>query len=272
MEKNIYLIKYIILFFLLTLIISCGTEKFIEPEYLNSPTDLTAYPKNNQIKIKFYSSNKEDKFDGFNIYISKSSSLKTLTDLLPVKNPFMGSIPTINKTSKDINFNVPIEITIQRDANDDYIENGIRYYLIVKAHSIRNFKSEPCNENSTTPRIDNLEEVTIYENEGFNFSSFNKTEPYQFIFKIINNKPFLIGQNNAGIQSKGYYENWELVNQADEEGYVNSPLKIKEGYVFLLKTVDNYYGKIQVTYIELSATPYIKIIWAFQQNLNNKDI
>jgi len=246
----------------------------VEPEYLNSPADLTAYPKNGQIKIIFYSNNKEDMFDGFNIYVSESSSLKTQTDILPVKNPATGSIPTINNTSKQISPTVPIEVTITRDADDNPIENSVRYYIIVKAHSIRNFKSEPSNETSTTPRIENTGGTTIAENEGFNFNALTKSIPYDLIFKIINNQPYLQAGNNAVIQSKGYSGNWELINTADTEGYVGSetPLIAQTGYVYLIRTSDNRYGKIQVTAVQTSPTASITIIWAFQQIINNKDI
>ena len=256
------------------LLFSCGTEKYVEPEFLVPPSNLTIYPKNNKIKIQFYSSNIEDKFDGFNIYISTSSSLKNQSGLLPVNNPTSGSIPTISMTSKQINPNIPIQTIIERDSNDKLIENGIRYYIIVKAHSIRNYKSQPCNEAYSTPRNDNLEGLIIYNNEGFNFNNLNKTTPYDFKFIIIDNKPYLTAQNTSLIQSMGYYDNWELINEATEEGYVNNtiPLQIKEGYVFLIKTGDTRYGKIQIKEVNTAGTSYIKFIWAFQQNLNNRDI
>lgn len=262
------------IFFILLFCISCGTESFVEPEFLNTPFNLIAYPKNGQIKVKFYSSNKEDKFDGFNIYISQSSSLKYQTDLLPIKNPSTGGIPSINSTSKDINPLQPIELTISRDQDDKPLENGIRYYFIVKAHSIRNYKSEPSNETYTTPRIDNLEGVIIYENGGFNFEAQDKVTPYDIKFEITGGKPYLVAQNSALIQSKGYFEDWELVNQANEDGYVDSttPLLMETGHVFLIKTSDSHYAKIQISALNLSPIPYIKIIWAYQQNSNNKDI
>ncbi len=261
------------IFFLLS---SCGIEEFVEQEYLNSPSDLTVYPQNNKIKIRFYSSNSEDKLDGFNIYISKSSRLKNKHGLEPVKNPSSGSIPTINRTSKEIDPHTPIEVTIDRDAEDGLIENYNTYYIIVRAHSIRNLKSQPSNEASTTPRIDNLDGIIIDPDHGFNFSSLNKSAPYNFVFKIIKYAPYLIAQNNSRIQNKGYYENWESINKAegDEDNYVDSttPLQFKQGHVFLIRTADSRYGKIQIKELNAGANPYIKIKWAFQQNYNNTDI
>ena len=270
---NFIKLSHILLIFLL--FSSCGTEKFVEPEYLNPPSDLIVYPKNNKIKVKFYSSNSEDKFDGFNIYISTSSPLKNQTGLLPVKNPTAGSIPTINKTSKEIDPNTPIEIIIERDADDNSIENGITYYVAVKAHSIRNYKSQPSNEASATPRIDNLDGVTIYANEGFNFKTLKKSAPYDFIFTINNSRPYITAQNNCVIQSKGYQENWEMINTVNEKAFEDLtvvPFQIENGHVLLIRTDDNRYGKIQIKEINTGANQYIKIIWAFQQNYNNMDI
>ncbi len=270
--KAIKFLEYVLLFILL--ITSCGTETFVEPEFLNPPFDLKVFPKDNQIKIRFYSSNSESKFDGFNIYISQSSSLRYQYGLLPVRNPYSGGIPTINSTSANIDPNIPIEITISRDGDDNLIENGIKYYVIVKAHSIRNYKSEPGNEASTTPRVDNLISLSIYNNEGFNFNALNKITPYDFTFEIISNTPCLRAQNNSVIQSKGYYVNWEEVNIADEIGYVGSgvPIQINNGHVILIRTADNRYGKIQIKESSIAPVPYIKIIWAFQKNYNNRDI
>lgn len=269
-NKIYNLLSIIIIIFLF---INCGTEKFVEPEFLNAPFDLSAYPKNNSIKIKFYSNNKEDRFDGFNLYFSDSSSLKSQTSLLPVKNPATGSIPTISRTSKQINPSIPLEISITRDANDKIIENGIRYYIIIKAHSIRNFKSQPSNETKTTPRIESTETITLFENQGFNFDTLNINTPYNFILKKLNDQLYLTAQNGSSIQSKGYYANWELLNTADTTGYVDNttPLRVYSGYVFLIKTADSKYGKIQIKEMN-TVSSYIKITWAFQQNLNNEDI
>ncbi len=270
--KAIRYLKYVLLTILL--ISSCGTESFVEPEFLNPPFDLKVFPKNNKIKVRFYSSNSESKFDGFNIYISQSSSLRNQYGLLPVRNPSYGGIPTINSTTAQIDPNIPIEVTIDRDGDDNPIENGIKYYLIVKAHSIRNYKSEPGNEASTTPRVDNLIGLSIYNNEGFNFNNSTKTPPYNFTFEIISNTPCLRARNSSIIQSKGYHANWEEVNIADENGYVNStvPIQINNGHVILIKTADNRYGKIQIKEFSIAPAPYIKIIWAFQKNYNNRDI
>ncbi len=249
----------------------CGTEQFVEPEYLNPPSNVILYPQNNKIKIKFFANNQESTFDGFNVYLSKSSSLKSQSTLLAIPNPSTGGIPTINRSSQDIVLGVPIEIILDRDENDKPLENGITYYCFVKSHSYRNYRSEPSNETSSTPRIDDVSGIILNDQEGFNFSSFNKTPPYHFLFKIIDNHFYFVAQNSSLIQSKGYYQNWELVQKADENGYVteNTPLLIETGYVFIIKTPENKYGKIQIT--EMNG-PSIKFIWAFQNIINNKDI
>jgi len=265
--------KFIFIFSFLFLLYFCGIEQYVEPEYLNPPFDLIAFPKDNKIKLQFYSNNSEEKFDGFNIYISTTTPLKNL-HLLPVKQPGSGSIPTISRTSKDIDPNKPIEVTIELDASDENILNSTTYYLFVKSHSIRNYKSEPSNESSTTPRPEGDENDPLYENQGFNFNTLRKKQPYNFIFKRVNNKLCLIAGSGNLIQSMGYYNNWELINMAPEEGYVNStvPLQVKEGYVFIIKTDDNRYGKIQIKEVKTGANPYIKYRWAYQRNQNNRDI
>jgi len=271
------MIRLILITFSILFISSCGIEEVVQPEYITAPSDLTAYPGNGKVKLKFYSNNKEDKFDGFNVYISRSSSLKSQYSLLPVKNPQTGGIPTIIATSKDIDPSVPITVEIAYDADDNPLENGVTYYFIVKSHSIRNFKSDPSNEVSTTPRIDNLTGVILYTNEGFSFSTFSKTTPYNFVFKVQYNpvkKSYIIGKNGTQVQSKGFYYNWEEVNKADADGYIQSDIEveIKQGYVILFKTSDSHYAKIYIKELNLDTNPYIKFIWAYQTIAGNTDI
>lgn len=258
-------------FFLFLFLASCGTEKFIEPEYLNTPLNLAAYSKNSKIRLKFFLSNKEETFDGLNIYLSRTSSVKAQANLLPVKNPSTGSLPSMSLTSSQVTLGQPWEIEIDRDENDEPIENGIKYYIILKSHSFRNFKSEPSNESSATPRPESASPVILQDNEGFSFNSFSKQAPYHLLFRIIDLKMFFFGQNGAQLQSKGYYENWADIREADETGYAleNTPFPAEPGHVYLIRTSENKYGKFQV----LSADSLSVLInWAFQNMPNNKDI
>ncbi len=262
----------IILFLPLFFLQSCGVETYLEPDFLNPPGGLIAYSLDNKIKIKFYSSNNESKFDGFNVYISKESSLKN-RNILPVKNPSTGGIPTIIKQSKDIIPSEPIEIVLERDSSGNYIENGITYYIIVKAHNIDNKLSLPSNEVSATPRRESEEDVVLSINEGFNIETANKSSPFTFKLIKINGNFYLISENGNGILSKGYYDNWELVNEADESGYItdDTPVLIKEGYLLLVKTVNDNYGKIWITSIDnINERIYFK--WAYQKVKNNREI
>jgi len=267
----------ILMFFLffLSISLSCGIETFLEPEYLNPPYNLKVFPGNEEIIVKFYSNNTEKNFDGFNIYISKNASVKNQTGITPIPNQNNGSIPTISLSSKDINPEDPIKVTIKRDVNGNPLENGIRYYVIARAHSIKNFISQPSNEDYTTPRLENTNNVIIYENEGFNFYTQDKSSPFNFIFKMINTNAYIKAQANNSLQSLGFFMDWREIKTAPNDGYVNSssPILIKPGYVIIVKTDDERYGKIQIKDINTDAQiPYIKIIWAFQANYNNKDI
>jgi len=269
--------KKFIVFFILFLC-GCGIENIVETEQINAPSGLVAYPKDSKIKIKFYSNNKEEKFSGFNIYISKSSSLRSQPSLTPVKNPINGGLPTISASPSDIDPNIPIITELKFDAENNYIENGITYFLIVKSFSIRGIESLPSNEVSVTPRIENTNGVILYTNEGFNFKNFSKSAPYDFIFTIQNTpvkKAFITGKNESKIISKGFYLNWEEINQADTTGYINQniPIEINEKYVILFKTSDNHYAKIWIVNLNLdSNNPYLKFIWAYQTVPNNTSI
>ncbi|MBN1898924.1 MAG: hypothetical protein JW827_09115 [Spirochaetes bacterium] len=269
--------KKLILPLMILFLAGCGVEEIVQPEYLNAPSNLKAYPGNGTIRLEFLSNNKEDKFDGFNIYISKSSSLKSQSSLLPVQNPSTGGIPTIVKTSKEINPDSSLFVEINRDNEDKPIENGITYYFICRAHSIRNFKSEPSNETSTTPRIESTASVVLNTNEGFSFTAFSQSAPFDFIFTVQDvsgKKAFLTGKNNTQIQSKGYYDDWKKVNKADTEGYLMSeiPIQVQQGYVILLKTSSGHYAKIYIESLDLSSDPAMRFIWAFQQLVGNIDI
>ncbi len=249
---------------------SCGIEQKLEPEFLNPPGGVVAYSLNNKIKIKFYSHNSEDTFDGFNIYISKESSVKS-KKINPVKNPSTGAVPTISLLAKNISPDSPIEITLNRDSNDEYIENGITYFIIIKSHNMHDYKSDASNEVSATPRISNLTGINIPINNGFNISAQDTSTPWSFKFEKINNNYYIIPQNSNGIISKGFYSDWNDVNLADENNYTTTdiPILINTGYVFIIKTTDSHYGKIQIK--EITDTE-IKFIWAYQQIQNNREI
>lgn len=256
----------------------CGIEDVVQYDYLNPPSDLKAYPKNRKIKVLFYSSNREEKFSGFNLYISRSSSLKSQANLLPVKNPKTGGLPTIPLTASEIDPDSPVSVEIEYDANDNPIENGITYFLIVKACNIRGLESQPSNETSTTPRIENTNGVILYTNEGFNLKTQTKNTPYNFIFSVKSNpakKGYIIAKNNTLIQSKGYYDNWEKLNKADETGYIQSdiPLEIENGYLIIFKTPEQNYAKIWIKELKLDTSiPYVKFYWAYQTLSGNTDI
>ncbi len=252
-----------------SLFLSCGIESAVEPEFINPPGSVSAYSLNNKIKIKFYASNKESNFDGFNVYVAKESSLRN-KKLNPVKNPANGSVPTISMSAKNVDSSVPVEITISRDSNDEYIENGITYFIIVKSHSINNVLSEPSNEVSATPRISNLNGVTVAVNSGFNMSTHSTSQLWDFKFQKISNKFYIVPLNGAGVSTKGYYEDWTAVNSADDIEFVyNAPLFIEQGDVIVIKTADEHYGKIQIKNLSESG---VEFIWAYQQIQYNKEI
>jgi len=75
--------KFLIPLFILSIVIfNCQTKFQIPEKTVNPPIGLTAYPTNNGIIIKFYGNNVEEGFTGYNIYVSTSPTLPTITLIL----------------------------------------------------------------------------------------------------------------------------------------------------------------------------------------------
>ncbi len=255
--------------FLFLLIAGCGIEKPYEPQHLNPPMNLIAYPGNEKIYIKFYATNQESEFIGFNIYISKSSSVRN-QKINPVKNPDTGGLPTISMTVSQIAENNTVCVEIDRDSNDDYLENGTTYYIIARAVSRKGYKSDPSNEASTTPRPESSEDVILYNGEGFNLQKGSKSTPYNFTLNI-DSKVYIKGENGTYIMNMGYYSDWREVNEAPEAGYIEPglPVEISKNYIIIFKDSGGNYSKI---YITDTGDNFIKFKWAYQTVKGNRSI
>lgn len=270
-------IKYKILgLFLMaaTLLVSgCGEESF-QMQNVVPPLGLTAYPGDRKIFIEFYGTNEEINFDGFNVYISRTALVKNQSSLSPVKNS-SGGVPTIIMSLNDIYPSQKIEFTINYDGNGTPIENGITYFISVRARDIFNEKSEWCNEESTTSRIENKEEVTINANDGFDFAG--NSASTVFNLKITNdngtNKAYLKAAPGVEYIDAGYYseDDWRDYNIAPDTGYFTSDIKLlcSGNHIYIFKT-ENKFGKIWIRNLRFSPGS-ITFKWAFQQveNINH---
>lgn len=258
--------------FYICFVMNCGEETILEPEKLNIPKMIGLYPKNRAIKVKFEGTNYEKTFDGYNIYLSKSSGIRAQTGLSPLKNESTGSLPTIVRTAKHNQLNNIVEYTITLDADNNRIENGVTYYVCVRAHSYRGVLSEYSAEASTTPRVESESAIVIYSNEGIDFNNLTVT-PVSPHFRLTFTNLQAVITPSAGtlIQNRGYFANWEEVNKAPLEGYINAPLNLAKNNVYILKLASNNYAKLYI--IEINpVNKSVKLYWAYQRVIGNTDL
>jgi hypothetical protein len=246
---------------------SCGVEEFLPPDYLRPVSEVKAYPGDNQLVVSFKSQNTESKFDGFNLYISRSSSLRG-QNLAPVRNN--DTLPTLVSSAAAIALNDSVSIQVDKDADGVPIQNGITYFLAIRAHNVDAFESDLSMEVSTTPRIQCVTQVHLVLSNGFSLKNNSTTPPWDI--KLVEWESSLhLAPVDCQLKDEGYYPDWKLVNKVQDSGFapVNAYLKVYVGHVYLLKTLDNRFGKIHVLGTTANA---ISFFWAFQSVPGNRDI
>lgn len=264
--------KYSIPLFLLLVVnflvfFSCGVEEFLPPDYLRPVSDVKAYPGNNQLTLSFKSQNSESKFDGFNVYLSRSSALIG-QNLTAVRNN--DTLPTVISSASSIALNDSVLIQLDKDANGDPIQNGITYFLAIRAHNVDSYESDLSMEVSTTPRVQSVTQVHLVLSNGFSLKN-NSTIPPWDIKLVEWDSSLHLAAVDCQLKDEGYYLDWQQLNKVQDSGFapLNSYMKITVGHTYLMKTSDNRFGKIHV----LGATSTsIRFFWAFQNVVGNKDI
>jgi len=252
-------------FFLLFLLffISCGINDFMTPNTLSPPYNLKIYPGSDSITIRFSSNNSEEKFDGYNIYISKSSAIRSSSISPLKKNNILPTISQNPMTSEQI---LESKITLFNDL--ETIQNGTTYFIAIKAHDYDDFQSTFSEEVSTTPRPDGNTTISVGEN--FNLSTGTVQALGNFTFKTQNNTVVLFSDNDYW-QDLGYYSSASEQNKAPENGYfpnhTDIPVLLK--HIYIGKTTTTNFAKIYITKI---AGNSFSFYWAYQTIAKNKDI
>ncbi len=134
------------LFLIMIAVTSCGIEGIEQFKELNPPLGLTATATNNTITLRFYSSNPEEYFSGFDIYIA--GSIEELKNGSGTKMPnadFDANKPTLWENISPSSNVIIYQVTFTEN-HDQQPFQALDYYFFVKAFSIiYNLPSLPSN-------------------------------------------------------------------------------------------------------------------------------
>ena len=269
MERGIY--QYI---FLLAAAVfaffsaGCGVEDFNEPDYIKPVHSLSAYPHNGFFSISFTSVNDEERFDGFNVYLSASSEVASqgIAPLSPV-----GSLPTIPAQPVPAGSSRTVTWNVAKDADNAPLVNGTTYFIVVRSHSTREYLSDPCNETGTTPRPESSGLLSVAAGDGYSLRTGGVSLPWDFDLVQTNSLLYLRPLNGGVLKDEGYYSDPAFYNSVVTNGFPSSPLLLQavDGHVYVLKTSDRKFGRISVDSVLGSS---IQFRWAFQNKAGNLHI
>lgn len=126
---------------------SCGNNiPFLEVAQLKRPVGITLEAQSGlNYKLTYYVQNQEEVFDGYNIYVSRS----TIPDSTNVSgSPLVidGTVPTIKLSPADFDLQNSKSITMTTYDGFRAFESGVTYFFRISAHSRTGGVSELSNE------------------------------------------------------------------------------------------------------------------------------
>ncbi len=248
-------------------LLSCGVEEFLPPDYLRPVSGVQAYPHNGSVTILFHSQNSESKFDGFNVYLSTSSSLAG-RDLVPIRNN--NTEPTFISSASVIATDPVVTIHLDEDSDGNPLQNGTTYYFAVRAHNYDSFESDFSMEVSTTPRVESVTQCEVALSNGYSLRTGSSGQPWDFkTVMSMGNLHFV--STTCQIKDEGFYDNPMSYNKVTDGGFSlpGSYIRIYTNHLYVFKTDEDRFGKV---YIDSIDGLVIHFRWAYQAVLGNKDI
>jgi len=246
----------------------CGVEQFTEPDYIRPVFGLAAYPHDGYLTIEFTSINSEQRFDGFNVYLSTSSEVASqgLDPLSPD-----GVLPTIPGQAVNNGSSFVVTWNVRKDIANASLVNGTTYYLVVRGHSTRGYLSDPCNETATTPRPESVTQVSLLAGDGYSLSSASAAPPWNFELVLTNALLYLRPLNAGSLKDEGYYSDPASYRTVQTNGFPSTGLLLQavDHHVYILKTSGGNFGKI---YLDSVLASSVRFRWAFQNNAGNLHI
>ena len=134
---------------------SCGNSIPFEEEIrLARPVGIEIQPQAGlNFLLLYYIQNQEKTFDGYNLYISRTTISEG--EIYSVLSPFSrdGGLPTFRHGPGELNLNDPQEALLEFYADGiTRFEKDIQYYFRMTAHSRENLISKPSNEVNSIAR------------------------------------------------------------------------------------------------------------------------
>lgn len=132
----------------LMLTMFCGNSiPYQDDETLNRPVGISVTAKSGlAFNITYTVQNEESVFDGYNIYMSRSTIGDAEINSIP-PYPLDGTLPTVKHSAEDYNVNQTHTVTIEyyQDGVTRF-EEGVTYFFRMVAHGRNNSQSLPSNE------------------------------------------------------------------------------------------------------------------------------
>ena len=144
--KKIILLQSLMLSFLSY---SCGSSTlFIEEVRLARPVGIEIQRQSGTtFLLRYYIQNKEETFDGYNLYISRTPISEG--EIYSTLSAFSrdGGLPTFRHNGEQCDLVNPEEVILEYYADAiTRFERNIRYYFRMTAHSTEGLISQPSNE------------------------------------------------------------------------------------------------------------------------------
>jgi hypothetical protein len=269
-----------------------GVVDTVNPDVLAPPLGLTSITGNGEVSLLWFTSNFEEGFEGYLVYMRVDDFETNQSALLPAGYVEVGRIP-LGLSGQ------PRSFLVQN------LENGRTYSFAICAYRDGgNEISLASNIVADTPRPD-ITSVTLTSastndvggndaTAGFDFQGFaiesvpfdlatanytNNTgtdivhEAFDPGSANLNIRSWLAGMNGAGVQDLGWMGDLDGSDEAPEDGYADTgeSVLLTVGHVYAVQTGDNHYAKLIVTSIQKSPSNLVTFNAAYQTKLGERN-
>ena len=269
-----------------------GIVETVNPDELAPPLGLSSITGNGEVTLIWYTSNFEDGFEGYIVYVRDGDYETGQSAILPAGFVEVDRIPLGQSNT-------------QRNVLVQDLENGTTYSFAVCAYRDGGDEvSLASNIIADTPRPDITSVVLAsastndvigddsragFDFQGFtveavpldlasaNYTDNSGTDIVHEAFDPgptnLNIRSWLAGMNGAGVQDLGWMGDLDGSDEAPADGYAGTgeSVLLTVGHVYAVETGDNHYAKLIVTSIQGSPSNLVTFNAAYQTKLGDRN-